>query len=137
MVLTLGACTGTTTVLEAPTRQQSPNLARLYFLRPNYAFPTAAPAYIGIDGQRVGSVADGSYLFVDRPAGRYTLTVDALADPGSARLETQVRAGAAYYYMVQVNLPAGANPLAAFVLSPLEPQAGAAKLGQLTTVQNQ
>jgi hypothetical protein len=61
-----------------------------------------------------------------------------LADPGSSRVDPQVRAGAAYYFVVELNLaPVRTNPLAAYALSPLDPQTGAARLGQLKAAQNQ
>jgi hypothetical protein len=134
MVLMLAACTGTPSVVATQSRVQDPKLARLYFLRPGQSI-TDAPAYLSIDGQRVGTLADRSYLYVDHLPGRYTLAVDAIADPGSSELVAEVRAGMKHYFLVELNLPTrGKSGLAAFLLSPLAPQTATDMLVQLRGV---
>jgi len=92
LALQLAACAGTSAV-ESQTKQKDGRLARLYFLREKGLIGalggTGAGAEIRIDGKSVGTEANGSYIFVDRPPGRcYTLSVE---NKVSMAFETEVQ----------------------------------------------
>ncbi|MEA2995606.1 MAG: hypothetical protein QOG74_1155 [Alphaproteobacteria bacterium] len=57
---------------------------------------------IKVNGQNVGGIAHGSYLFVDRPSGTYTLTVVPPFDWGNFETDVRVAAGTTYYYAIAV-----------------------------------
>ena len=58
---------------------------------------TAATAEIRVNGKSVGTVANGTYIFVDRPPGRYTLSVEnKISVPFET--EVEVESGQAYYF---------------------------------------
>jgi hypothetical protein len=100
----LAACAGTS-ALESQSRQKDARLARLYFLREKGVLGalggTTPTAEIKIDGKAVGSVTNGSYIFVDRPPGGYKLAVQSGL---SMTFETtaQVEAGKEYYFNIGV-----------------------------------
>jgi hypothetical protein len=93
----LAACAATS-ALESQTKPQSAHSARIYIVRP-YAFAGGATAAnIKIDDTDVGSVANDSYLFIDRPPGQYRIQVSKGGDPISSQHEFQVEAGRTYYF---------------------------------------
>ena len=57
---------------------------------------------IKIDGQVVGKIALGSYFFVDRPPGTYTLKVEPPLDWVYFESDVKVAAGGTYYYAVNI-----------------------------------
>jgi hypothetical protein len=104
MPVVLGACTAARTdVLESQTKQRDPHLARLYFIRPSGWMAQGGTIGIKVNGQNVGGIAHGSYMFVDRQPGVYTLEVAPPTD-WAADFQTDVRvaAGATYYYAITV-----------------------------------
>src|SRR4051794_25274194 len=84
LALTLCSCAGTS-ALESQTLQKDARLAQLYFLREKGvigALGGSTPAgEIKVDGKVVGAVTNGSYIFVDRPAGPHKLSVQAGLSP--------------------------------------------------------
>ena len=156
-VLQLVACAGTSAI-ESQSKQRDSRLARMYFLREQGvlgALGGGAPAAeIKVDGRPVGSVTNGSYIFVDRSPGLYKLAVQSGISM-AFETEAQVEAGKAYYFNIGVprtgapgtdlinQAYAGGSgqqmqaqsPLStgfsAAVLYNLDPAAGAAAIGQL------
>lgn len=103
-VFQLAACAGTSAI-ESQSKLRDSRLARMYFLREQGvlgALGGAAPAAeIRVDGKPVGSVTNGSYIFVDRPPGLFKLSVRngiSLA----FETETRVEAGGTYYFNIGV-----------------------------------
>jgi Protein of unknown function (DUF2846) len=100
LALQLAGCAGTA-ALESQSRQRDTRSARLYFLRPSGVLGAmgarVAAAEIKVDGKSVGAVTNGSYIFVDRPAGSHTIS---LQNGISMAFETAVQldAGRDYYY---------------------------------------
>jgi Protein of unknown function (DUF2846) len=101
VALQLAACAGTS-VIESQSRQRDARLARLYFLREPALISAAIPsAEVKIDGTTVGSVASGSYFFVDRPPGLHKLSVQSGISL-AFETEAQVEAGREYYFSIGV-----------------------------------
>jgi Protein of unknown function (DUF2846) len=100
----LTACAGTSAI-ESQSKQRDSRQARMYFLREQGALGAlggAAPAAeIKVDGKTVGSVTNGSYIFVDRPPGPYKLSVQAGISM-AFETDVQVEAGKAYYFNIGV-----------------------------------
>ncbi|WP_029584227.1 DUF2846 domain-containing protein [Bradyrhizobium sp. URHD0069] len=100
----LAACAGTSSI-ESQSKQRDSRLARMYFLREQGvlgALGGAAPAAeIKIDGKAVGSVTNGSYIFVDRSPGLHKLSVQSGISL-AFETEVQVEAGRAYYFNIGV-----------------------------------
>jgi hypothetical protein len=103
MPLALAACAAAKTdALESQARQKDSRLARLYFIRPAGWMAQGGTIGIKVNGQHVGGIAHGSFLFVDRPPGMYTLEVVPPFDWGNFQTDVQVAAGATYYYAITV-----------------------------------
>jgi len=99
----LAACAAARTdALESQSKQKDARLARLYFIRPGGWMAQGGTIGIKVNGQNVGGIAHGSYLFVDRPSGTYTLTVVPPFDWGNFETDVQVAAGTTYYYAIAV-----------------------------------
>jgi Protein of unknown function (DUF2846) len=97
----LAACaTVSTTPLKSQNKKSAPHLARLYFMWPRGDMLKTGTLDIKIDGQLVGKLAPESYLFVDRPPGSYTLSVEPPPDFVYFETNVQVAAGGTYYYAV-------------------------------------
>ena len=56
---------------------------------------------IAIDGNPIGKVIVGSYVYVDRPAGRHQLVATETMFPGETRLEITTAPGRTYYFLVR------------------------------------
>jgi Protein of unknown function (DUF2846) len=97
-LLLLAACA--TASLESQTKMQDPRQARIYFLRESTLLYVAATPNIKVNGEEVGRVANGSYFFVDRPAGKYNITLEMPLTPGRFAADVTVRPGAVYYVKV-------------------------------------
>jgi hypothetical protein len=52
----------------------SPGLGRIYIYRPEAFFPSALEPAVKIDGAKVGRSEPGTYFYVDRPPGTYTIS---------------------------------------------------------------
>jgi hypothetical protein len=101
--LVLAACAAARTdALESQSKQKDARLARLYFIRPGGWMAQGGTIGIKVNGQNVGGIAHGSYLFVDRPFGTYTLTVVPPFDWGNFETDVRVAAGTTYYYAIAV-----------------------------------
>src|SRR2546429_528082 len=86
-----GACAAAKTdALESQAKPRDSYLARLYFIRPSGWMAQGGTLGIKVNGQNVGGVAHGSYMFVDRQPGVYTLEVVPPAD-WAANFETDVQ----------------------------------------------
>jgi hypothetical protein len=109
--LLCGCATGPT-ALEPQKGAQNQRSARLYFLRQDGFFSMGSAARIRVNGKAIGSITNGSYIVVDRPAGSYTLSVDPGIDFGSFEVDVQVSEGASYYYEVGPRHYAPAQDLA-------------------------
>lgn len=98
----LAACTSTTTALEPQNRPLNAQQARIYVLRPGAWTYGATGADIKIDDKAVGEVANNSYLSIDRPPGRYKLTVRMPFDLGTSEHEFQAAGGRKYYFVINM-----------------------------------
>jgi hypothetical protein len=96
----LGACSTTTTTFESQTVTQDRANARIYFLRQKSIHGLGVSPTIKIDGQTVGSVANGSYFFVDRPAGQHTIRAEPPIPLEYFEADIDVAAGGTYYFEV-------------------------------------
>ncbi len=103
-VFALAGCAGPSAI-ESQSKQKDTRLARMYFLREQGVLGalggTAPAAEIKVDGKTVGSVTNGSYIFVDRAPGPYQLSVQS-ALTLAFETEVQVEAGKAYYFNIGV-----------------------------------
>src|SRR5262249_18378089 len=106
VTLALAACAST--AVEPQTKSRDQRHARIYFLRPQSALGPVNSDEIAVNGQKVGIVAPGSHLFVDRPPGRYLLGLRgglATWKEYQPNIEVQVAAGGSYYFEVGPPLP--------------------------------
>ncbi|SMX56103.1 conserved exported protein of unknown function [Bradyrhizobium sp. ORS 285] len=99
VALLLTACAATS-ALEPQTKQRDGRMARIYFLREKGLVgamgTTAGTADVKVAGKAVGALRNGYYLFVDRPAGTYDVSVNSgVSLPYET--EIQVEAGQVYY----------------------------------------
>ncbi|MGL5164285.1 MAG: DUF2846 domain-containing protein [Afipia sp.] len=153
LALNLAACVGTS-ALESQSRQKDARFARMYFLREKGILGAVGgrtpAAEIKVDGKAVGAVTNGSYIFVDRPAGSYKLSVQAGISMAS---EADVRLDAGRDYYFNIGVPRSAAPgtallnqayaggrgepvgghsgFSAAALYSLDPSIGAAEIAQL------
>jgi len=81
-------------------------------------------ALVKINGVDVGSVANNSYLFVDRPPGRYKINT---AIFGDLEHDVDVEAGRTYYFAI--NVLASAAPLGR-IMVPMEASNAGRPLGK-------
>ena len=104
VALQLAACAGTSAI-ESQSKQRDTRLARMYFLREQGvlgALGGSTPAAeVKVDGKTVGTVTNGSYIFVDRSPGPYKLSVQSGISL-AFETEVQVEAGKAYYFNIGV-----------------------------------
>ncbi|MGP1253690.1 MAG: hypothetical protein ACTS10_04720 [Kiloniellales bacterium] len=84
-----------------PERAQSPDLARIYFYRPEVAFLLRAEPLVIVNDKRVGTLRNGETFFRDARPGRYQIylvgaeddVIDLTLGPGE---RAYVRAGIAW-----------------------------------------
>ena len=113
LCVALAACAATS-ALESQSKPHSAQSARIYILRPGALSGAALAAVVKINGAEVGSVANNSFLFVDRPPGRYKVEVSAMGALGNLQNETQVEAGRTYYFAYHAGgttIPVGSIPM--------------------------
>ncbi|HEY2532067.1 MAG TPA: DUF2846 domain-containing protein [Xanthobacteraceae bacterium] len=97
----LAACaTVSTRPMKSQNKKSGLHLARLYFIRSRADMLKNATLDIKVDGQLVGKLAPDSYLFIDRPPGSYTLSVEPPADFVYFETNVRVAAGGTYYYAI-------------------------------------
>ncbi len=112
-LLLAGFACATAASAQTQTAPREHKLARLYFLR-QYGLMggIAADTRILVNGQPVGIVESGTYLYIDRPPGRYKLHLEMKIQllPNSFETEVTVAAGQTYYYEIGVaTSPTGAG----------------------------
>jgi hypothetical protein len=152
--LVVGACVSlaacATTSLESQTKTQVASQGRIYFLRPSVVVGMASAARLKINGQEVGAVGNGSFMYVDRDPGSYQLTTDVPLDFGESTINVPVRPGSVTYVEVRPNLgraaamalggiaggaiaaaSSGEGKSGAFTLALMDQAAGAALLREL------
>ncbi len=110
LALLLAACAGTSAV-ESQSKQRDARQARLYFLREKgivgaLGGPTKA-AEVKVDGKAVGTVTNGSYIFVDRPPGSHQLSLE---NGVSMAFETDVEVEAGREYFFNIGVPSTGAP---------------------------
>ena len=98
-VLVLVAACGTTAI-ESQSKTLDARQARLYFLR-NTMTIGGVGAEIKVNGQKVGALANSSYFFVDRPPGKYAISVENPLEAGRFSTTFQLRAGTSHYVEVE------------------------------------
>src|SRR6266542_3455631 len=103
---------------------------------------------IRIDNQKVGDLAIGSYFFVDRSPGEYTITLESRFEPGQFIARVKLAPGGVYYFEVAPRvtngtpvIPALAGTVGApinaiensagFQVNTLDGKSGAAIIGRL------
>ena len=74
--------------------------ARLYFIRPSTFVGVALSPDIKINGKPIGNVAVGSYIYVDRPPGKYQILLDHEFEPGSFTYEVTLKPGEDHYLQI-------------------------------------
>lgn len=56
---------------------------------------------VTLDGAPMGELKTGTFLYLDRPAGRHQLSVEVTAFPGVTRHDFSVVSGRTYFFLVQ------------------------------------
>jgi hypothetical protein len=56
---------------------------------------------VALDGEPMGELKTGTFLYLDRPAGRHQLSVDELGFPGVTRQDISVASGRTYFFIVK------------------------------------
>ena len=98
----LSACAATN-ALEPQHKQLASRNARIFILRPGAIPGGAQSVTVKVNGTTVGSVANNSYLSVDRPPGRYKIEASFPFSLGSGNEhEAEVQAGRSYYFVFNV-----------------------------------
>jgi hypothetical protein len=83
-----------------PPKQQGSGPAKLYFLREQGNYGFGASPRVKVDGDLIGTLASGSFVVVDRPAGKHTLRIEPPIALGYFETDVQVAAGQTYYFEV-------------------------------------
>jgi hypothetical protein len=95
----IGGC-ATTTALEPQNMAREANSARLYFIRPSTIIGVALSPDVKINGKAIGNVAVGSYIYADRPAGKYQIVLDHQFERGSFSYDVALKAGEDHYFQI-------------------------------------
>jgi len=139
-----GGC-ATTTALEPQNTVRDTKTARLYFIRPSTIIGVAVSPDIKINGKLIGNVAVGSYIYVDRPAAKYQITLDHEFEPGSFSYDVALKPGEDHYFQIVqggppnrvviignnatvVGVPSKQGP---FQITPVDAQTGQAMIGRI------
>lgn len=112
--VTLAAC-ASTSALEPQNQPLSSRAARIYILRPPAFAGSAVLGHVKINDAEVGSIAVNSYLFVDRPPGRYKM--HAAIGNNVLEHEVEVQAGRTYYFAINAK---GSSASLGGIMIPLE-----------------
>ncbi len=114
----LTACASpTTSALEPQNQALKGQQAKIYLIRPSAWAGRFITYDVKIDDKPVGKVAAGSYLSVNRPAGRHKITIKPLLDIASAEHEFQADAGQTYYFVVNIKASETAVVSGSFVMA--------------------
>jgi hypothetical protein len=95
-----GCATPALTVSESQSKVRDTREARLYFIRPKTNIAMAVAPDVKINNQFVGAIPNGSYFFVDRPAGQYTIVIEQQIDFGRFEADIQVAPGETRYFEI-------------------------------------
>jgi hypothetical protein len=95
-----GCATPALTVSESQNKVRDSREARLYFIRPKTNTAMAVAPDVKINNQVVGAIPNGSYFFVDRPAGQYTIAIEQQIDFGRFEADIQIASGQTYYFEI-------------------------------------
>ena len=106
LVCTVLTACAATNALEPQHKQLASRNARIFVLRPGAFSGGAQSVTVKINGTAVGSVANNSYLSVDRPPGRYKIEASFPFFSVGNEHEAEVQAGRTYYFVF--NTPATA-----------------------------
>lgn len=116
----LAACS--TTALEPQGRALNGQYARIYVMWPNQVLGgILASQDVLIDEQSVGKVGNGSYLSVDRPAGRHKITIKAPIGTVQTEYQFHAAAGRVHYFVLNLrsmNVPVYAGGIFVNVRTP-------------------
>ena len=82
-------------------KPKDPRQARLYFIRPAGWMGQLGTVNFKLNGSEIGGIKHGSYLFVDRPPGAYTIeVVPPFEFVNNFRTDVEVTAGNTYFYAI-------------------------------------
>jgi hypothetical protein len=99
VLMLLAGCA--TAALESQSKVQDRRQARVYIMREStLIYSMGVAPVLKVNGQEVGRVANGSYFFVDRPPGTYTVTLETPLTPGRFKADVTLRPGATYYVKI-------------------------------------
>lgn len=154
----LAGCVSTS-ALEPQGAARSAQRARIYLIFPDSWAGKFARYNIEIDDKPVGKLAAGSYISVDRPAGRHKIAIKWLISVADVAHEFHAVAGRNYYFVFNIKSSTSAvvsggfvmaipmpgtsvgrpvterNSMAGVYISQLDDAAGQAILAQLTKPQ--
>lgn len=79
--------------------------ARIVVMRPENGFMGAGDRSFGIklDGESMGDLMTGTFVFRDRPAGRHQIAADLWDIPGVTHYDVNAAAGRTYYVVAKLN----------------------------------
>lgn len=98
----VASCVPTTNALEPQNVALHARNARIYVIRPNAWVYSALLVDIKINGKDVGALAKNSYLSIDRPPGRYTVSAKAQFSLAPAEHDFKAIGGRTYYFVVNI-----------------------------------
>jgi hypothetical protein len=109
LMLLLAGCTAGQSgpALESLTTMAAPagGTARIVVLRPENGFFGAGDRSFGIklDGEAMGDLMTGTFVFADRPAGQHQVAADLWDFPGVSRYDVNAAAGRTYYLVAKLH----------------------------------
>ncbi|HZP77437.1 MAG TPA: DUF2846 domain-containing protein [Pseudolabrys sp.] len=119
----LAACiavlVGASSVLWSLDANAAPRSAHIYFVREKAIYGPWAPP-IKVNGKEIGRLANGAYLAIERPPGRYSLRTEPLLGLGFFEADLTVAAGETYYVQlapVQMETGGGLVPALAHAIT--------------------
>ena len=90
-------------VLSRDSVAQELRPARLYFIRHSTFVGIINSPDVSVDGRLIGSIATGSYLVVERPPGRHTISLSHWADFGRQFVaDVEVSPGSSSYFEIAI-----------------------------------
>jgi hypothetical protein len=111
MAWALAGCSGVTSAVESQSKSRDARLARMYFMRAKSVMgdmgATGGESDVRVDGKLVGTLINNSYFFVDRPPGKYILSLE-MKRSSAFETDVQLDAGGTYYF--NAGVPATGAP---------------------------
>jgi hypothetical protein len=92
-----------------------PGQSRIVVLQEKYSGLGDSPCDVNVDGSPVGTLKLGTYVYVDRPAGRHQLVATQTLFPGDSTRDITTQSGRTYFYLVRTSERAKALTGAAIV----------------------